>query len=322
MKASKQKIRIGITMGDPSGIGPAVIHKALKDIRGLADFTVIGDRGVFGQMSDVRPQMSDVRFVDLSNVKRKGFSFGKIKAEYGRASIEYLDTALALIRDKAIDCLVTSPISKEALNLAGFKYSGHTEYFIEKCKAHKTVMMLLNHKLKFSLVTRHIALKGVAQAINREKLYDNVLVTYKGLQSLFRIRRPRLVVCGLNPHASDNGVIGKEELEIILPAVKKIKNSLGAAIDGPLSADAAIYKAAQGRYDCVIAMYHDQALIPLKLTGIQTGVNLTLGLGFIRTSPLHGTAFDIAGYFSKACPQSLIEAVRLALRCRLNLKRD
>ena len=321
MAKKRYKIRVGITMGDPSGIGPAIIHKALKSISGLAKFVIIGDRWVFDQFPP-RNLAEEIGFVDLANVKIKKFSFGKIKAEYGRASMEYLDTALGLINQKQIDCLVTSPISKEAINLAGFKYGGHTEYLAEKTKSTNTVMMLLNKKLKFSLISRHIAFKAVPGKITKEKLCDNFLVTYNGLKDLFGIRRPRLVVCGLNPHASDNGVIGKEELMIISPAVKKTKNRFNLSIDGPLSADAAIYKASLGHYDCVIAMYHDQALIPLKLTGIQTGVNLTLGLPFIRTSPLHGTAFEIAGRYKQACPQPLIEAVKLALRCRLNLKRD
>ncbi|MDI6606454.1 MAG: 4-hydroxythreonine-4-phosphate dehydrogenase PdxA, partial [Candidatus Omnitrophota bacterium] len=153
-------------------------------------------------------------------------------------------------------------------------------------------------------------------------LYDNLLITYRGLKDLFGIQRPRIVVCGLNPHASDNGVIGREETLIISPVVGKIKSKFKVNIDGPLSADVAIYKARLGYYDCVIAMYHDQALIPLKLSGRETGVNLTLGLGFVRTSPLHGTAFDIAGNYRQADPRPLIAAIKLALRCTLNLKKD
>jgi 4-phospho-D-threonate 3-dehydrogenase / 4-phospho-D-erythronate 3-dehydrogenase len=311
----RDKIRVGITMGDPSGIGPAIIRKALKNIRAPADFTVIGDRGIFDRcaVSGLRPP--DIKFIDLANVKSKKFSFGKIKAEYGKASIEYLDAALSLIKDKEIECLVTCPISKEAVNLAGVRFSGHTEYLAEGAKC-------ANKNLKFSLVTRHIALKDVPQAINKDNLYDNLLITYRGLKDLFGIQRPRIVVCGLNPHASDNGVIGREEALIISPVVGKIKSKFKVDIDGPLSADVAIYKAGMGRYDCVIAIYHDQALIPLKLSGRETGVNLTLGLPFIRTSPLHGTAFDIAGHYQQACPQPLIEAIKIALRCVSNLKRN
>ncbi len=307
--------RVGITMGDPSGVGPAIIAKALPELKGLAEFVVIGDEWVFGQSSDID-------FLDLANVKRKNFSFGKIKAEYGRASMEYLDKAMELIKAGRIDCLVTAPISKEAINLAGFKYGGHTEYFAKKCNAANTVMMLLNRKLSFCLITRHIALKDVPRALDKQKIYENILTAYNGLRELFGIRRPRICVCGLNPHASDNGIIGREETECISPAVIKVRKKLRAVIDGPLPADSAIYKASLGQYDCVIAMYHDQALIPLKLSGMDSGVNLTLGLPFVRTSPLHGTAFDIAGNPRLINPGAFIEAVKVALKCASKLKKD
>jgi 4-hydroxythreonine-4-phosphate dehydrogenase len=256
----------------------------------------------------------------LNNVSHKNFAFGKLKAEYGRASIEYLDKAMELIRKKQIDCLVTCPISKEAINLAGFRYSGHTEYFTERTQTKNTVMMLLNKQLKFSLVTRHIPLKAVSGAINKDRLYQTIYITHGALKTLFFIKNPRIVVLGLNPHASDNGIIGKEENQLIKPLLNKLKKKI-RVLDGPLSSDVAIAKARQKAYDCVIAMYHDQALIPLKLGGVNTGVNLTLGLPFVRTSPLHGTAFDIAGS-NLAKPDSLIEAIKLAIKCTQNLRKD
>jgi 4-hydroxythreonine-4-phosphate dehydrogenase len=180
-------------------------------------------------------------------------------------------------------------------------------------------MMLLNKDLKFSLVTRHIALEAVPRAINKYKLQRIISITNQALKNLFLIKEPRLVVCGLNPHASDNGVIGSEENQVIKPVIagfaKTLKN-----IYGPLPADVAIKKANQHKYDCIIAMYHDQALIPLKLLGDESGVNLTLGLPFIRTSPLHGTAFDIAAT-KLANPDSMLAAINLAIKCTLNQKR-
>jgi len=307
----KSKIKVGITIGDPSGIGPEVARKALRKLKNFADFTVIGDARVY-------KKAAEEKFLDLKNISRKKFSYGKIKAEYGKAAIEYLEKGLELLRKKEIDCLVTAPISKEAINLAGFHYSGHTEYLSKKTGAKFTVMMLLNDKLKFSLVTRHIPLSQVSAAISGRELAKVISLTNQSLKGLFGIKKPKIVVCGLNPHASDHGIIGKEEVELIAPIIGKLKPHL-YAIHGPIAADVAIHEAARGKFDAIIAMYHDQALIPLKLSDSASGVNLTLGLPFIRTSPLHGTAFDIAGK-DIACPDSMIAAIKLSIRCALNQK--
>ncbi|MFA5096607.1 MAG: 4-hydroxythreonine-4-phosphate dehydrogenase PdxA [Candidatus Omnitrophota bacterium] len=316
-----RSIKVGITLGDPSGIGPAITLKALDRLKGLADFTVIGDSWVLNKARGARCAVRGINLIDLHNINRKKFAFGKIKAEYGRASIEYLDKALELLRDQEIDCLVTAPISKEAINLAGCKYSGHTEYLLKRTRASEAVMMLLNDKLRFSLVTRHIPLNRVSRAITAGGLCNNMLITCASLRRFFGIKKPRLVVCGLNPHASDNGIIGNEEKSLLEPAIEKVMRKERVEVDGPLSSDIAVLRASRGQYDCVIAMYHDQALIPLKLTGTDTGVNLTLGLPFIRTSPLHGTGFDIAETPRKASPASMIAAVRTAVKCASNLKR-
>ncbi|MCX5714003.1 MAG: 4-hydroxythreonine-4-phosphate dehydrogenase PdxA [Candidatus Omnitrophica bacterium] len=305
------KVRVGITIGDPSGIGPEITIKAMRKLKGYADFVVIGDACVWNKAAGIK-------FIDLGNVKKNDFQPGQVRGEYGRASIEYLDKALELLENRQIDCLVTCPISKEALNKGGFKFGGHTEYLAARANRHDLVMMLLNQCLRISLVTRHIPLKDVARDLKSEDLYKNILLTHWALKSLFAIKRPRIVVAGLNPHASDNGVIGKEENRLILPVLKRLKHK-SISLDGPLSADVAIAKAAKNEYDCVIAMYHDQALIPLKLLGNASGVNLTVGLPFIRTSPLHGTAFDIAGK-GLARADSLISAIKLAVKCTLNQK--
>jgi 4-hydroxythreonine-4-phosphate dehydrogenase len=306
-------------MGDPSGIGPAVIAKSLPNISRLADLTVIGDKWVFKKVQSSKFKVKSFEFIDLKNVSHKNFSFGKIKAEYGRASIQYLDKALDLIKNKQIDCLVTAPISKEAINLAGIHYSGHTEYFAKQTNTEDMVMMLLNKQLRFSLVTRHIPLKEVSSKITKENLYTTINLTYQALSKYFSIKNPRILVCGVNPHASDNGLIGKEEMSIIKPVLNKLRRIIGS-LDGPLPADIAIKKAKDKKYDCLIAMYHDQALIPLKLLDSSSGVNLTLGLAFIRTSPLHGTAFDIASNFNLINPASFIAAFKLALQCTRNQK--
>jgi 4-hydroxythreonine-4-phosphate dehydrogenase len=331
---TRSKIRVGITIGDPAGIGPAIAAKAVHALKGTAEFVVIGDAWVFGKVTKSQsqhPAISDwpvracarkvtgPRFIDLKNVSQKEFKFGKMKAEYGRASLEYLDKALELIRAGEIDCLVTCPVSKEAINKAGYRFSGHTEYLAEKTSCQETVMMLLNSRLRFSLVTRHIPLAAVSRQLNSQKLRTVIRMTACALKEIFSVRIPRIVVCGLNPHASDGGCFGREEQEVIRPVVRSMKKKTGG-LEGPIPADTAIARAYSRLYDAVIAMYHDQALIPLKLSGDPGGVNLTLGLPFIRTSPLHGTAFDIAKHPRQADPRSLIAAIHWAIRCASNQK--
>ena len=307
--------RIAITMGDPSGIGPEIIARAGFRSGAKAKYVVIGDRFAFDKASGRR--QTGVEFIDLANVNRRHFKFGHVSAEYGRASIEYLDTAMNMLSSGKIDCLVTGPISKEAIHLAGYGYSGHTEYLSAKARCPDVVMMLVNDSLKFSLVTRHVPLSQVSRKLSGRNISMTLAATHDALRKFFGISKPRIIVLGINPHGSDNGVIGNEEVSIILPAIKKSRLS---GVSGPCGADVGIAKAAAGKFDCILAMYHDQALIPLKLTGDQRGVNMTLGLPFIRTSPLHGTAFDIAGK-NKADPSSLLAAVNLALRCAQNQKK-
>ncbi|MCK9594210.1 MAG: 4-hydroxythreonine-4-phosphate dehydrogenase PdxA [Candidatus Omnitrophica bacterium] len=315
MALRSSRISIGITIGDPAGIGPEVVAKALG-YRYNAKITVIGDKRVFDKYGR---KAKGFEFIDLNNVKRGGFKPGQVKPAYGRASMEYLDLAMDLLKFGSIHSLVTAPISKEAINLAGYHYSGHTEYLEKQSRVPHSVMMLLNDKFRFSLVTRHIPLKDAASRISAKSIEETIAITYNSLKNIFGVSYPRIVVCGINPHASDNGLIGDEENRIIIPCLKRLSKKI-KGIAGPLPADIAIARAAKGKFDAVIAMFHDQALIPLKLTGDQSGVNITLGLNFIRTSPLHGTAFDIAGK-GKADPGSMISAIKLALECTANQKK-
>lgn len=317
--SKSSKIRVGITIGDPSGVGPEITAKAVKKLKGLAYFVIIGDRWVFNRLRYKIPNAKDLEFIDLKNIDHKSFSFGKVRSEYGKASIEYLDKALELIRKKKIDCLVTAPICKESINKAGFHFSGHTEYLTQKTKTKHFLMLLFNKHIKIGLVTRHLPIAEVSSRITTKAICETVALAYQGMRKMFSISHPRIVVAGVNPHASDNGLIGKEENRVIKPALKRLKN-LKNCVSGPLSADVAIHLAYSKKYDCVIAMYHDQALIPLKLLGEDKGVNMTLGLPFVRTSPLHGTAFDIAGK-NIAKADSLIEAIKLAVKCTINLKK-
>lgn len=326
---------IGITIGDPSGIGPEVVLKALAkpNVRKLAKFLIIGDsfvlRRLNTQMStdlsvaicdkkqmstdrDLRSSVPNIQLLDLHNVPEHNFNFGKISPVYGKASIEYINEAIKLIRKNKIDALVTAPVSKEAINLTGISFSGHTEYLADSFKVKKFAMMLIGGKLKVVLITRHLPLKKVSNNLNPQSIVETITLTYCALKKYFNINRPRIGVCGLNPHSGEKGLLGEEEIKIIKPAILKLKKrKTSIDLEGPLPADVIFYKARKGEYDCVIAMYHDQGLIPLKMTAFDRGVNLTLGLPFIRTSPLHGTGFNIAGK-RLARPQSMIEAIRLA----------
>ncbi|MBL7081123.1 MAG: 4-hydroxythreonine-4-phosphate dehydrogenase PdxA [Candidatus Omnitrophica bacterium] len=323
------KVRVGITMGEPAGIGPEIIAKSLgvAQLHKLAQFCVIGDKWVFNKAQGEKRKAQDEKrkaqsFIDLKNVPHRNFCFGKIKPEYGKAAMDYLKIAVDLIKKRQIDCLVTAPISKESINAAGFKYSGQTEFFAQVFgkKKEDILMFLLNKYLKISLASRHLPLCNVGSYLNKNLVYKAIIATFKTLKLYFAIAQPRICVCALNPHAGEAGLLGKEEIEIIKPAIKKAAQRIGEII-GPLPADTAFSLARQKRFDAVVAMYHDQALVPLKITDFASGVNLTFGLDVVRTSPLHGTAFDIAGA-NIARTDSFVSALKTAIQCTLNQKRD
>ncbi|MEW5758125.1 MAG: 4-hydroxythreonine-4-phosphate dehydrogenase PdxA [Candidatus Omnitrophota bacterium] len=319
------KPRIIITMGDPSGIGPEVIFKGLNNpgIAKLAEFAVIGDRWAFNKAKSEKRKAKNFKFIDLNNVPRNNFKFGKVDARYGRASFEYLELAVKLIKEKKADCLVTAPVDKEAVNKAGIKFNGHTEYLAGKFNIKDFLMMLIVGKYYFTLVTRHVALKDVSKQLTQSNIFKTIIITNQSLKKIFNIKKPRICVCGLNPHASDGGIFGDEEKKVITPAIIQAKNK-GCLVYGPIPADSAVKELVrEKKYDVLVAMYHDQALIPLKILGYEQGVNFTCGLPFIRTTPLHGTAFDIAGK-NKANPGSIIEAIKLAVEtyCNASLQKQ
>ncbi|MCM8800174.1 MAG: 4-hydroxythreonine-4-phosphate dehydrogenase PdxA [Candidatus Omnitrophica bacterium] len=313
-----EKIKVGLTLGDPAGIGAEILVKALRKLSYLkkVEFIVIGDSFV---INIFKPKGLDFKLIDLKNVSKNNFSFGKVKKEYAKASIDYLEKAVQMIKQDLLDCLVTLPISKEATDKIGFKWRGHTDYLAERFKVKDYAMMLLNKYIRISLVTTHIALKDVSKSLNKDSILKTIFLTEYALINWFNIKKPNLAVCSLNPHASDGGLMGREEEEIIIPAIRIAKRKK-KSIFGPFSSDSLFLKAKEGFFDAVIAMYHDQALIPLKILDFSSGVNLTLGLPFIRTSPLHGTAFDIAGR-GIASEASLVEAIKLAVKCYINQKR-
>lgn len=303
---------IVITMGDPSGIGPEVIVQSLlsPEINRQARFIIVGDSFVFKKAAGYDAiRRKEIEFVDLNNVVRKNFSFGKVKAEYGQAALEYIDAAVKLMKRQGIRALVTAPVSKESAALINKDFSGQTEYLAMLDHTKHFAMMLANDRLKISLVTRHIPLKDVAGKITLSNICQVISLTDRFLKDFYLIRKPNIAICSLNPHASDNGLIGQEENIKIVPAVNELKGSIRCF--GPYPADSVFNLTLRGKFDAVVAMYHDQALIPLKITGSMSGLNITMGLSFIRISPLHGVAFDIAGK-NKADASSMIRAINTA----------
>ena len=304
------KPKIGITMGDPNGVGPEVVVKALShpDVLDLCEVVIFGDVGIIqkaGNDSALSLKINQCSEFGLEDLKP-----GTIDKRAGQASLDYIKTAVKSAMAKEIDAIVTAPISKESTHLAGSAYPGHTEMLKDLTGADQAVMMFEGSKFKVMLVTIHEALLNVPSLITKDRVMSTIKITQDTLINLFKIERPKIVVCGLNPHAGESGAFGKEEIDHIIPAVEEARE-LGINIDGPLPADTLFYYANQGKWDAVIAMYHDQGLIPFKMISFNDGVNITLGLPIIRTSPDHGTAFDIA-WQDSADPSSMIEAIKVA----------
>ncbi|MEW6359284.1 MAG: 4-hydroxythreonine-4-phosphate dehydrogenase PdxA [Planctomycetota bacterium] len=294
MGSRKRRPTIGLTLGDPGGIGPEIVDKALADrsVRALAEFVVFGrDRGM--------PIPKDLTAVHEPT------------ADGGEAAVGWILDAIAAAMAGDIDAIVTAPISKEAIHLAGYNWPGHTEILKEKTGAERAVMTMIGGGLRVALVTTHVSVAKLPSVLKKKDIADTIRISDRGMREYFGFDPPRIAVCGLNPHAGEAGLFGREEAEVIAPAIEAAR-SQGVHCTGPVPADVVFHQALQGRYDAVVAMYHDQATIPVKLLAFETGVNVTLGLPIIRTSPDHGTAFDIAGK-GVADPGSLAEAIWLAV---------
>ena len=297
-------------MGDPFGIGPEIIAKALskKSIRSLGDFVIIGDKNVYDNYCSKNHK--NCNFVDLKNFPKKYWNPGSINKYSGKAAFEYLNRSVELLKNNEISALVTAPVCKESVILQDRSFTGHTEFLANSFNVKKVGMLFVGGKYKTIIVTRHIPLSKVAGAINKTEVYDTIALTDNALRSQFKIKKPRLAICGLNPHAGENGKIGDEEKRFIAPAIKKAQ-SKGIDAIGPFAADTLFSSNLLANADAVVAMYHDQGLIPIKTLYFNKLVNMTVGLPFIRTSPAHGTAFDIAGQ-GIADPSSMCEAIKLA----------
>jgi len=279
---------IGITLGDPAGIGPEIVSAALRSGRLDDRF----DYRVIGEGSGARPGQPDVR-----------------SAMAARGALE---EAVGLALTGELAAVVTGPVSKARMNAVGFDFPGQTEFFAARCGVHDFAMLLTGGNLTVALVTAHIPLRQVAAALDSQEIVrvGNLLA---GFQSTRRDRPLKIAVAGLNPHAGEAGTLGHEEIEIIAPAVEALKRAWEGRVsfDGPVSPDTVFHRAVAGDFDAVLCMYHDQGLIPLKLHAFDQGVNVTLGLPFPRTSPDHGTAFEIAGT-GTARSESMIAAINLA----------
>ena len=286
-------IRIGITLGDCAGIGPEIVRAALssRSLPAAAEYVVVG--------------------------KYPDCSLGVPSLETGRAAGAALEEAVTLARRGELDAVVTGPVHKARMYEAGFKFPGQTEFFVERCGIKNFAMCLTGGKITVALVTNHIPLREVPSALKQSEIVRVGLLLADFLCCRSK-SNPRIAVAGLNPHAGESGKIGREEIEIIAPAVTELSRSpitghrSQATFTGPLSPDTVFHRAIEGGFDAVLCMYHDQGLIPLKLHAFHNGVNVTLGLPFPRTSPDHGTAFEIAGK-GIARPDSMIAAINLAV---------
>ncbi len=302
---------LAITIGDPAGIGPEIVVKTLakNNIYQICQPVIIGTKSVLDFYLKKYPSVVSSRIFDLIDIgKIKKLRFSKIDAAYGRLAYKYIKKAVELAQTGQVDGIVTAPISKEALNRAGLNYSGHTEIFAKLTGIKNLLMLMVNKKVKVAMVTRHLPLGEVVKELTVEKVFLAIKLAIQGLEKYFSVYRPKTVVCALNPHAGEGGILGREEKEIIIPAIEKAKRN-GYNVIGPYPADT-VFQNWQ-KYDLIIALYHDQAMIPLKLLGSSSLVNVTIGLPFIRTSPGHGTAFDIAGK-NIADERPMFSAVKLA----------
>ncbi|RUM24020.1 4-hydroxythreonine-4-phosphate dehydrogenase PdxA [Rhizobium vallis] len=298
---------VGITMGDPCGIGPEIIARLFAD--GLPEqAVVIGDAKVMERavralalplqvqpIASVDEAVRDATLIPVLNVSDlpNDLPIGQVDARAGRASYDYVVRAIDEALAGNIGAIVTAPINKEAMKKGGLNYPGHTEILAERSGTDKFAMMLANDELRVILVTIHVSLRDAIDLVTQDSVLRTIELAHRAGKT-YGIASPRVAVAGLNPHAGENGMFGREDLDIIAPAIRRAQE-FGINASGPWPGDTIFMRARKGEFDIVVAQYHDQGLIPVKYFGIDNGVNVTIGLPFIRTSVDHGTAFDIAG---------------------------
>jgi len=320
-------------MGDPSGIGPEIIIKALSDssVYEICRPIVLGDPGAlsvhFGGLkqkpvnqipgpSAAESQLDAIDLMAISNLGREYIIPGKPTVEGGEAMVSYITRAVEMTQGGDLAAIVTCPINKALMHEAGHFFEGHTQLIAHLTNTEDYVMMLAGERLRVALVTIHCALSEVPACLDVDMIYRTITITSQALQLDFGLLTPQLAVAALNPHAGESGLFGSEEEEIIKPAIERARAE-GFQVEGPFPADTLFHRAAAGQLDAVVAMYHDQGLIPLKLLHFSDAVNVTLGLPIIRTSVDHGTAYDIVGT-GIADPSSLKAAIRMAVKMAEN----
>src|SRR5512146_135875 len=319
-------VRVAISMGDPSGIGAEVTARALATHRRALVPYVYGDANVFAAaarrarlslpaVAPGAPLPPEGAIIRVTRLPRSAATPGRPARAGGAAQLAYLQAAYAAVVAGQADALCTAPVSKAQVALAEKGFVGHTEWLEAKTGAKRSVMMLAGSRLRVALVTNHLALARVPAAVTASEILGTVTTTHTALRVDFGIAKPRIAVCAMNPHAGEGGAFGDEEKRVVLPALARAKR-LWIAASGPYPADSVFFRAAAGEFDAVVALYHDQGLIPVKLLDAvarDPAVNVTLGLPIVRTSPDHGVAYDIAGK-GRANPASMIAALRLAGR--------
>ena len=331
---------LGITMGDPAGVGPEITAKALSrdEVTASCRPLVIGDRSVMaatlellrsplrlhvvGGVDECRFAPGDMECLDLDKVDAAQLKRSAVSAEAGRAAYAYIETGVRLCQSSAIDGIVTAPVNKEALAAAGVRHSGHTEILAELSGTRDFAMLLMGRELRVIHVTTHVALRRVPDLVTRDRV-GRVIRLAQQVMNFLGVARPKVAVCGLNPHAGEDGLFGDEEKKEVIPAVETARRD-GIDAYGPLPADTLFSRARGGEFDIVVAMYHDQGHVPVKTLGFNydeatgtwtglSGVNVTVGLPFLRVSVDHGTAFDRA-WKGIANPESMVEALDVAVR--------
>jgi 4-hydroxythreonine-4-phosphate dehydrogenase len=327
-KDSLNKPRVGITIGDPAGIGPEIVLKAIADakLRSACQLVVIADAQELHRQARLLGLPCDYPCVSEDEVSKTSeavcicdvsgcgevIEFGKLSAKAGGAAVSFIETAVRLCLMNKIDAMATAPINKEALKLAGSPFPGHTEMLTALCGANRSLMCFFAGNLRVVLLTIHLSLQDAIKAIRKDHVIEAIALADKEMRR-FGIEQPRLAVAGLNPHAGEHGLFGQEEIEEIEPAIAYCRTNLKINVAGAFPADTLFVRAARGEFDTVLACYHDQGLIAVKCLAFGEAVNVTLGLPIIRTSVDHGTAFDKAGR-GIAEHQSMVEAIQLAAR--------
>jgi 4-hydroxythreonine-4-phosphate dehydrogenase len=325
---------LAITLGDPAGVGPEIVVKVLRNHPQLYERCrplVIGDRrmleraaawcgflpGAYETLDDAqngRYTPAAITLLDLHNADPAEIAPGQLSAAAGRAAVEYVFCACDLAMAGTVDAVVTAPLNKEAMNLAGFAFAGHTELLAERTGAQRVSMLLTAPKLRVVHVSTHVSLSEAVKRVTSQRVEEVIDLAYRSCQAL-GIAAPRIAVAGLNPHAGEGGLFGDEEAQEVVPAVQRARQR-GLNVSDPLPGDTVFLRAVKGEFDIVVAMYHDQGHIPMKLLAFDNGVNVSIGLPIIRTSVDHGTAFDIAGT-GKARPDSLLAAIDVAVQMAL-----